>query len=99
MAQQVGLGAQRRGPEGCTPTARSLAVLSARNHSREGAVTEQHRSERLSFLRPPAVPGAEFLIAYDSFRPWHVFHERYEVCACRTAAARWRYRGKSQFLN
>jgi len=62
-------------------------------------VTGQHRSERLSFLRPAAVPGAEFLIAYDSFRPWHVFHERYEVCACRTAAAGWRYRGKSQFLN
>lgn len=54
--------------------------------------------ERLVFVRPEALPEIEFLVAYGSLQPWHVFHERYAVCACRTAAAGWRYRGKQHQL-
>lgn len=54
--------------------------------------------ERLIFVRPQALPEIEFLVAYGSLQPWHVFHERYAVCACRTAAAGWRYRGKQHDL-
>jgi AraC-like DNA-binding protein len=50
--------------------------------------------ERLSFHRPDAAPGVELLAARDSFEPWHVYHERYAVCAVRTAATSIRYRGK-----
>lgn len=56
------------------------------------------RIERLVYLRPSAAPGTEILAAYDSFQPWRVFHERYAICACRTAAAGWRYRGGNHFL-
>jgi AraC-like DNA-binding protein len=56
------------------------------------------RRERLTFFRPAAAPGTEILAAYDSFHPWRVFHERYAICACHTAAAGWRYRGKEHFL-
>lgn len=55
--------------------------------------------ERLTFVRPAALPGTEILAARDSLQGWHVFHERYEVCACRTAAAGWRYRDRTHFLN
>lgn len=55
--------------------------------------------ERLTFLRPTGLPGAEMLSATGSLQGWHVFHERYEVCACRTAAAGWRYRDRSHFLD
>jgi AraC-like DNA-binding protein len=50
--------------------------------------------ERLSFHRPGAVPGVEVMAASDSFEPWHVYHERYAVCAVLTAATSIRYRGK-----
>jgi AraC-like DNA-binding protein len=55
--------------------------------------------ERLSFIRPGALPGTELMIAYGSSQPWHVFHENYTFCACRAAAAGWRYRGRTEFLN
>lgn len=49
-------------------------------------------------MRSAAVPGTELLIAYDSFYPWRIYHEQYNLCACRTAAADWRYRGDSHHL-
>src|SRR5688572_20414293 len=57
------------------------------------------RPERLAFGRSLQVPGIEILSAWDSFRPWHVFHERFALCACRTAAAGWRYRGRDHFMD
>jgi AraC-like DNA-binding protein len=60
---------------------------------------EDVSSEQVVYIRPAAFPGAELLVARDSFRPWHVFHERYAFCACRTAAAGWRYRDREHFLN
>lgn len=54
--------------------------------------------ERVSYRRPAALPGAELLSAEHSARGWHVFHERYAVCACRTADASWRYRGNEYGL-
>jgi AraC-like DNA-binding protein len=55
--------------------------------------------ERLFFFRPEALAGAEVMSAYGSLQPWHIFHETYAFCACRTAAAGWRYRRGSHFLN
>jgi len=55
--------------------------------------------ERLTFRRPAALAGTEILSARDSLQGWHVFHERYEICACRTAAAGWRYRNRNHFLS
>jgi AraC-like DNA-binding protein len=49
--------------------------------------------ERLVFIRPASVPGTEVMAAYQSSRRWHVFHERYAFCACRSAASGVRYRG------
>jgi AraC-like DNA-binding protein len=36
--------------------------------------------------------------AKGSMQPWHVFNVRYALCACRTAAAGWRYRGSGHFV-
>lgn len=59
---------------------------------------EPNEEERLAWVRPIALPGTEILVAYSNSRLWHVFHERYVLCACRTAAADWRYRGQTNFL-
>ena len=56
------------------------------------------QGQRIALHRTTSVPGAEVLAAYGNADCWHVFHERYAICACRTAAAAWRYRGKSYFL-
>ena len=52
--------------------------------------------ERLAFYRPAALPGVEMLTAHHSTQGWHVFHERFDVCACRTAFAPWKYRGRTE---
>lgn len=62
-------------------------------------MTRDDPRERLHFYRTPALPGVELMAAYDSFQPWHVYHERYDLCACRMAAAGWRYRHGEYFLN
>jgi len=54
--------------------------------------------ERVSYAQSRALPGVEVLVAYDSAHHWRVFHERYAFCACRAAAAAWRYRGKEHPL-
>lgn len=50
--------------------------------------------EQLSFIRADAVPGVEILSAVRSRQSWHVFHERYDICACRSAHADYTYRGR-----
>lgn len=49
--------------------------------------------ERIGFFRPASMPGMEVKVVYQSDRRWHVFHERYAFCVCRTAASGIRYRG------
>lgn len=51
------------------------------------------RQERLSFVRSSALPDVEILVALDSFHPWRIYNRTYALCACRTAATDWRYRG------
>lgn len=53
--------------------------------------------ERLVFTRS-AMPGAEVMSAYGSLQPWHIYHEDYTFCACRTAASAWRYRHRTHEL-
>jgi len=62
-------------------------------------MSDPESAEQVRYLRPPALPGAELLSAEHSARGWHVFHERYAVCACRNADARWRYRGSEYGLH
>jgi AraC-like DNA-binding protein len=70
-------------------------VLAARG----GAVVRDDPNERLAFFRPASLPGAEVMAAYQSSEPWHMFHERYAFCVCRTAAAGVRYRGREHLVN
>lgn len=53
--------------------------------------------EIIEFTRPSSLPGLELLVAKHSLRKWHMFHERYAICACQSAAAGWRYRGGDYF--
>ena len=53
----------------------------------------------VTFVRPAALPGTELLLAQQNNHNWRVFHERYVICTCDTAAAGWRYRGRSNFLD
>lgn len=62
-------------------------------------MTRDDPSEKLSFVRPADLPGVEILTAHGSLQPWHVFNERHSLCACRTAAAGWRYRSGTYFVN
>lgn len=54
--------------------------------------------ERLFFTRSQILPGTEVMSAYNSSQGWHVFHERHAFCACRTAFAGWKYRGRTHRL-
>src|SRR5688572_26057157 len=62
------------------------------------STSPDERHERLTFMRPLALPGVEMLSVQDSNRGWHVFHEHYALCAVLTGAAGWRYRGRSYVL-
>jgi AraC-like DNA-binding protein len=64
-----------------------------------GAVVRDDPNERLAFFRPTSLPGAEVMAAYQSSQPWHMFHERYAFCVCRTAAAGVRYRRRDALVN
>jgi AraC-like DNA-binding protein len=55
--------------------------------------------ERLYFFRTKGLAGVEVLAAYGSFQPWHVFHENYAFCACRTATSEFRYRHNTHSLD
>lgn len=50
--------------------------------------------ERLAWLRSPALPGTEVLLAENCTQAWRYFHERYAFLACATAAATVRYRNR-----
>lgn len=53
---------------------------------------------RLEWLRSAHLPGVEFLAADADSTAWHVFHERYVLCAVDEASANVRYRGQSESL-
>jgi AraC-like DNA-binding protein len=55
------------------------------------------REERIHFVRSSDLPSVELMVASDSAYPWYVYHERYAICACRTASAEWSYRGRRYF--
>lgn len=61
-------------------------------------MTDEHDRERLDWLRPTTLPDVEWLVAEQSARYWHAFHENYVVCAVHRADADYRYRGKIQPL-
>ncbi len=49
----------------------------------------------LNYVRHPALPGVELLIANPSYDNWHMFHERYLLCGCLSVATSWVYRHKT----
>lgn len=55
-----------------------------------------HGAERVSVVRPAAIPDVELLVIDDSERPWQVYHETYTFAAARMhcKVADWWYRGK-----
>jgi AraC-like DNA-binding protein len=53
-----------------------------------------NRPPRLEWLRSAHLPGVEFLACDTDSTLWHIFHERYVVCAVDEASADVRYRGK-----
>jgi len=53
----------------------------------------------ITFARSDALPGIEVMSAQQSTHRWRIYHEHYAVCTCDTAAANWRYRHNSQFLD
>jgi AraC-like DNA-binding protein len=56
------------------------------------------QEERLEWLRPTTLPGIEWLVAENSARRWHAFHENYVICPVLNGDADYRYRGKTQSL-
>lgn len=62
-------------------------------------MARQRDDGTVTFVRPTALPGTEVLFAHQNSHNWRVFHERYVICTCDTAAAGWRYRGRSNFLD
>jgi AraC-like DNA-binding protein len=55
-------------------------------------------NQGIQFLQPQKLPGTELMIVHGCRRLWHVYHETYGFCACRTAGAYYRYRAKSHGL-
>lgn len=58
----------------------------------------QNSIEKINFIRPVSVPGADLLIANNSSRAWRVFHETYTLCAVAQGASCNTYRGKKLLL-
>ncbi len=52
----------------------------------------------LKYVRHPALPGVEVLIANPSYDDWHMFHERYLLCGCSSVATSWVYRRKTRVI-
>lgn len=50
---------------------------------------------RVRYVRHPNLPGVELLIAEPSTDFWRMFHDRYLLCACLSAATTWAYRHKT----
>jgi len=53
---------------------------------------EPQPEERISVMRAHAFPGVDLLLVDNCWRKWHVFHERYAICAIQEGSAGWRYR-------
>lgn len=60
-------------------------------------MSEAYRDESVVYTRPAALPGTELLLAQRCTRLWHVFHERYVICAGRNGSTDWRYRSKTHY--
>ena len=57
-----------------------------------------NKKEMVSFIRTPALPGVELLMACGSSHHWKVLHERYAICTNDAAAAEIRYRKNSHTI-
>ena len=53
---------------------------------------------RLKYVRHPALPGIELLIANPSVETWRMYHQRYVICGCTSVATAWEYRHKSVLM-
>ena len=62
-------------------------------------MAQDNSDERLSFIRPASVPGADIIIANNDSRTWDVFHETYTICSVAQGASYCKYRAKELFLN
>jgi AraC-like DNA-binding protein len=61
-------------------------------------MSKQVAAPRIEYLRSAHLANIEFLLADRDPTAWHVFHERYVLCAVDQASASVRYRGKTQML-
>jgi AraC-like DNA-binding protein len=61
-------------------------------------MTDVRPLNRLSYVRHPALPGVEVLVANPSVDNWHMFHERYLLCGCLSVATSWVYRQKTHVI-
>ena len=52
----------------------------------------------LTYLRHPALPGVELLVANPSMGSWRMFHERHLICGCPSVATSWVYRRKDHHI-
>lgn len=57
-------------------------------------MTDPLSCDRVRYIRHPALPGVELMVAEPSHGHWRMFHERYLVCGCISVATSWRYRRK-----
>jgi len=57
-------------------------------------MAEIQPASQLTYLRNPALPGVEMLVANPSTASWCMFHERYLLCGCPAVATSWVYRRK-----
>ena len=55
-------------------------------------------ASQLTYLRNPALHGAEMLVASPSTGNWCMFHERYLLCGCPSVATSWLYRRKTHVI-
>ncbi|MDE2607433.1 MAG: helix-turn-helix transcriptional regulator [Burkholderiales bacterium] len=55
--------------------------------------------EQVSILRSPHLAGVEFVDIRNSRRCWALFHETFDVCACRRADFDWVYRFRQHTMN
>jgi AraC-like DNA-binding protein len=55
-------------------------------------------TSQLTYLRSPALPGVEMLVANPSAGSWCMFHERYLLCGCPSVATSWVYRRKTHVI-
>ncbi|WP_158817672.1 AraC family transcriptional regulator [Methylocapsa sp. S129] len=56
------------------------------------------QAEKIEWLVPAHLPGADILIAKNDLTAWHNFHETYGFCACGSASADILYRRKKHTL-